>query len=85
MESSDMSDLKLSNGKRKLVGVLVGEIWMLANGGLNEIQAVKRLERLSAAAFQLQKQLNTGLGAGQEQSLPVCLAIKEEIDEISNY
>ena len=80
-----MSDLKLSNGKRKLVRVMMGEIWMLANEGLNEKQAVKRLERLSAAAFQLQKQLSSGLLADQDQSLPVCLAIKEEIDEISNY
>ena len=45
-----MSHPTLSNGKRKLVRVLVGEIWVLANGGLDEEHTAKRLERLSAAA-----------------------------------
>ena len=77
-----MSELKLSNGKRKLVRVMVGEIWLLANGGLNENQAVKRLERLSAAAMQLQREITNG---GGTEAGPVCLAIKEEVDELGKF
>jgi hypothetical protein len=80
-----MSNPTLSIGKRKLVRVLVGEIWVLANGGLDEGHTAKRLERLSAAAMQLQKQITTNPPNDPEQSLPVCLAIKEEIDELIRF
>lgn len=88
-----MSHPTLSVGKRKLVRVLVGEIWVLANGGLDGAHTAKRLERLSAAALQLQKQITTNLPNDPEQSpstllracLPVCLAIQEEIDELIRF
>ena len=77
-----MSELRLSNGKRKLVRVMMGEIWLLANGGLNENQAVKHLERLSAAVMQLQREITNG---GGTEAGPVCLAIKEEVDELGRF
>jgi hypothetical protein len=79
-----MNERKISSTEQKLVQILVREIWMLANLDMNTNHTVKRLERLGAAAYLLEKHITDEQFPDRDISQPICQAIREEIDVLSN-
>lgn len=76
-----MKDGNLTNSEKKLINVMVGEIFQLAEMEKLDERSIERLERLGVAALKLRAAIEQGEFENDELSTQMCLAIKEALVE----